>query len=227
MPKVGKGATARSHRRRKAEENLQKHSAFIQKLMKKYDKSQSGNLEKSELQSMLKDLNDGTDPTPQEVEMILTTVDARDGDVNGAIDMHELETAMLVWKNYQENREYIDSVFDKFDVDKNGHLDLDQLKAFLHDLSDGEEVGDAEVQYVMDMTDKGAACGKDKRIDKSEVIRAASEWYACIGRKDLHQGEVLETKAESDTVAPVAGPASPLQSPGQANAPTTCLCSIL
>jgi len=217
----------RSHRRRKAEENAEKHSAFISKLMKKYDKSQSGNLEKSELKNMLKDLNDGTDPTPEEVEMILTTVDARDGDLNGAIDLHELETAMLVWKNYQENRAYIDSVFDRFDVDANGDLDFEQLKAFLHDLSDGEEVSDTEVQHVMDIADKGAANGKDRRIDKSEVIRAASEWYACIERKDGHQGELFETKADT-----AVGSTAMVAKPAQANeatapAPTTCVCVIL
>ena len=49
----------------------------------------------------------------------------------------ELEAAISVWKRYLDSKPEIDEIFDKFDVNKSGKLEADQLKAFLTELNDG------------------------------------------------------------------------------------------
>jgi len=219
-----KGATARAHRRQKQHDNNKKHLKDIQKLLKKYDTSNTGALEKDELASLLKELNNDVEPTSDEVDFVLKAVDARDGTVNDAIDVHELETAMLIWKNYQEMKWYVDPIFEKFDTDRSGTLDFAQMKAVLTELNEGMEVDDDEVKHVMERADTGNAAGKDGEIDRSEVQKAIAEWFGCVERR---AGKTLDTE-EEDTAAeaPMKSADAPSLKANDEEVQTTCVCVI-
>ena len=48
-----------------------------------------------------------------QVKMVMNQVDRRDGNINDAIDIWELEPAMLVWKTFQENKDYVNECFSR------------------------------------------------------------------------------------------------------------------
>ena len=95
------------------------------------------------------------------------------------IGKSELEAAISVWKRYLDSKPEIDEIFDKFDVNKSGKLEADQLKAFLTELNDGIAPSDDEVKWVLESAD-GAVDGVAKTggVNRTELTQAISLWYA-------------------------------------------------
>ena len=80
-----------------------------------------------------------------------------------------------MWKRYLDSKPEIDEIFDKFDVNKSGKLEADQLKAFLTELNDGIAPSDDEVKWVLESAD-GAVDGSaddDRRASHAEKAVAA------------------------------------------------------
>jgi Ca2+-binding EF-hand superfamily protein len=74
----------------------------LEELIKKYDHSGTGKLEKPELKSYLTDLNQGKEPTDDEVEWVMSEADFM-GD--GAIRTQEIMMATQSWYNFQQKKE--------------------------------------------------------------------------------------------------------------------------
>lgn len=213
MPAAARrGATVRCHRRVKAAEDKKKHEDFIKVLMGKYDTSQSGRLEVSELKALLTDLNNGIEPDQSEVDMVLHAVDRRDGDVNDAIDVNELNETLNVWKTYKEHATYINETFDKYDTDNSGALEFPQLKALLQDLNDGNDVSDEDAKHVLSVAEADSKQAKDGKIDKTELVKALAVWFADVqdkGQEVEDSAPSQATEAKSDaTAAPPASASS-------------------
>jgi len=221
---ASKGATARSYQRRQAAEARRKHQKFIRSLMVKYDKSQSGNLQPDELKELLKDLNHGEPVTDEEVGTILNSVDHRNGYVNGCIDLDELETALLVWKNYKENAPLIVSTFEKYDTDQSGKLGFEEFKALLKDLNEGHDVDDEEARQVMEKADSGKAKGKDGQIDRTEVVVAIAEWYSSMDKR--RASHPLAAEPEAMEPEPKAQVSAVPKSEEETGANTSSCCRI-
>ncbi len=56
-----------------------------------------------------------------------------------SVDASEIEHALDLWHSYVTNREKIQRVFEKYDIDKNQKLEFDQLVNYLTDLNEGHK----------------------------------------------------------------------------------------
>lgn len=72
----------------------------IDEKFEKYDVNKSGELEKDQLASLLKDLNDGADVPEPELTMVLKQADVSE---SGAIKREELKPAIMIWYSLQED----------------------------------------------------------------------------------------------------------------------------
>ena len=79
-----------------------KQRTQLEELIKKYDKSGTGKLEKEELKMYLTDLNDGNAPTDEEVEWVMSEADFM-GD--GAIRTQEIMMATQSWYSSHKEKE--------------------------------------------------------------------------------------------------------------------------
>merc|ERR1719262_1532370 len=103
-----------------------------------YDKAKNNKLDASELKTLLRDYS--TEPvSDDEVTFVLRMADVKK---TGAIERDELAGAMKVWSTYRESGPMIDETFEKYDTDKSGKLDKEQLRKLLSDLNEGLPVSD-------------------------------------------------------------------------------------
>ena len=72
----------------------------IDETFEKYDINKSGELEKDQLASLLKDLNDGVDVPEKDLDMVLKQADVSE---SGAIKREELKPAIMIWYSLQED----------------------------------------------------------------------------------------------------------------------------
>jgi Ca2+-binding EF-hand superfamily protein len=75
---------------------------WLEDMMRKYDRNQTGKLEKLELKLYLTDLNEGIVPTEAEVQWVLSEADLM-GD--GAIRMQGLDMATQSWYSYMNKHQ--------------------------------------------------------------------------------------------------------------------------
>lgn len=144
-------------------------------------------------------MNNGTRPTEEEIEWVFNVADNSDGKESrgGTISFTEFKVAIKSWKTYMENKATIDSVFEKYDQDKTGKLEFEDLKLMLKDLNEGVTPADHEVWQVLDKatgrpksTGEGGIRQPTKSFDgvgRMEVLYAITVWYA---QEEQRQGEV-------------------------------------
>ncbi|KAK3235447.1 hypothetical protein CYMTET_54340 [Cymbomonas tetramitiformis] len=75
----------------------QSNKGYIQEVMSKYDKSQTGTLSREELKEFLQDLNDGEPPSDSDLEQVLRFADGKDGVIDGVIKPTEIVFAVSIW----------------------------------------------------------------------------------------------------------------------------------
>mmetsp|Transcript_31236 Transcript_31236/g.62996 ORF Transcript_31236/g.62996 Transcript_31236/m.62996 type:complete len:100 (+) Transcript_31236:367-666(+) len=81
--------------------------------------------------------------------------------------------------SYKECKAEIDLVFEKYDSDKSGGLDREQLKNLLTELNAGGEPKAEEVDFVLmhaDVIGNGV-------VTKPELAKAVSVWYVHVEKK--------------------------------------------
>jgi len=186
-------------KRQEAAAKWAEEESYLNTLMKDFDKSEDGKLDKGELADLLTQVNHGTRPTEEEIEWVFNVADNSDGkeSAGGTISFTEFKVAIKSWKTYMENKATIDTVFEKYDQDKTGKLEFSDLKEMLKDLNDGVAPADHEVWSVMDKaTGRPAQTPNDGEIrptksfdgvGRMEVLYAITVWYA---QEEERQGEV-------------------------------------
>ena len=144
--------------KRRVEYSDQKFQADLQimQIFSKYDTNGSKKLEPEQLRNLLRDLSvtesddPGLEPTDDEVRFVLTVADKRN---NESIDQDEVLYAVRIWKNYMQDKPLIDAKMAKYDTDRTGKLNRQQLTNFLVDLNDGKQVTEEEVDWVFRKAD--------------------------------------------------------------------------
>ena len=105
----------------------------------------NGKLDKKELGAMLQDLAGGKPPTDEECGFVLHMADASDHAIDGFIGHNELEAAVHIYNEYLAHKSEIDERMKKYDVNRSGKLELNQLQSLLTDLNDGNPPSIEEV----------------------------------------------------------------------------------
>mmetsp|Transcript_65025 Transcript_65025/g.135549 ORF Transcript_65025/g.135549 Transcript_65025/m.135549 type:complete len:198 (-) Transcript_65025:106-699(-) len=192
MP-VGAAAAAgyRAAQKRQAAAKIrQQEEMRLMQMMARYDKSNDGHLNKDELGDLLQDVNNGERPTEEEIQWVLQVADRQDGEVSDQLGVADVQVAVNTWRAYRENKEHIDQVFEKYDADKSGKLEFEDLKKMLTDLNDGVPPADSEVEHVLKKADSKDG-QEDGAVNRMEVVYAVAIWYA---RLDALENQRMQTK---------------------------------
>ncbi|BFZ02367.1 hypothetical protein BsWGS_05406 [Bradybaena similaris] len=128
------------------------------KLFKKYDKDNSGTLSRSELEALLKEGNRNV--TASQIDEVFKFFD-EGGDQK--ITYEEFKEGLIkIARFIQEFKEF----FNKYDADKSGFLDKNELKKIL--CESGHNFSDADREEIL----KRADTNKDNKISFEEFISA-------------------------------------------------------
>jgi len=182
-PAVAPGDFGKSPLKRRAEaiEKAKEDAKVVEAMMAKYDTNKSGKLEQEQLAVMLKDLNNGAEPTQDEVNWVFHKADTCTGKRNYGVDPGEVGYAIRIWKGYLDNKEYLEGMFDKYDTEKAGFLSKEQLKVLLTDLCDPDTAppDEKEVNHILYEADRKDG-ELDGNIKKTELMYAISLWYTMV-----------------------------------------------
>jgi Ca2+-binding EF-hand superfamily protein len=152
------------------ESEIKASSETWKPLMETFDANKSGTLEPEQLKQILAIWNKGTQPSERQLAFIMSVAD-KSG--TGAVEIEELGTAAGTWMALQADQVFIDEHMDKFDTDKSGALNKDQLKAMMKTLNDDIEPEDDQVECIFKIADTS----KTGEINRWEVRKAVEEWY--------------------------------------------------
>jgi len=97
------------------------------------DINKDGSLNREEIQLLIENTELGL---PLDIDSILQECDA---DKNGTIEYSEFLTACINWRTAL-SLEKLEAVFDSFDQDGNGTIDLNEIKALFDDASDSQVI---------------------------------------------------------------------------------------
>lgn len=104
------------------------------------------------------------------------------GSADDNLDANEILPAIQAWQAYKHNEPFINAVFEKFDTDRTGKLNKDQLRALLTELDDGNPPSNEEVDWVMACADAQDG-DNDNAIDRTELMYAISLWFTHVDQK--------------------------------------------
>lgn len=146
----------------------------ITKVMVKYDDNRDGKLGRDELKCMMQDIAKGKKdckpPSEEDVDDLLKMTDTSE---DGSIDLDEVKWALELWQNYCSTMPKVEPYFLKYDKDRSGALDREELKKLLTELNDPEPVDDEELDEVMRDAEKTG----DGDIGRLELQLALTIWY--------------------------------------------------
>ncbi|CAE7264808.1 CML14 [Symbiodinium microadriaticum] len=156
----------------------------LQEIFMEYDRDNSGALEVEEFRALLRDFNEGRDPTEEEHAFMMKLSD-KDGD--GRISLGELHYALRAWHSYRHMDDSLLRLFAEFDFDESGHLSVAELERLLTAMNGNKPVPRHEVFRVMQEADTLG----DHVIHRAELLGAISAWYGNVDRKDTDLPSLL------------------------------------
>mmetsp|Transcript_42866 Transcript_42866/g.99862 ORF Transcript_42866/g.99862 Transcript_42866/m.99862 type:complete len:528 (-) Transcript_42866:67-1650(-) len=156
----------------------------LQEIFTEYDKDNSGALEVDEFRALLRDFNEGRDPTEEEHAFMMKLSDK---DRDGRISLGELHYALRAWHSYRHMDDSLLRLFAEFDFDESGHLSVEELHGLLTAMNGGKPVPGHEVARVLQEAD---VLG-DRVIHRAELLGAISAWYGNVDRKDTDLPSLL------------------------------------
>ena len=180
-------ASAAARVRKKRKENLQKRQEayrlkqaedkkLVEELLHKYDENNSGGFCKTQLRSILIDIDPDHEPDDESLEFIMHRLQ----DENGEVQANKISIVILKYRNYMKKKDRYDSLFKKFDTNASGKLDKSQLLAMLQEVARGRvSVDEEDVARVMEAADQD----KSGDIDANEMKVAVAEWDQTIQQK--------------------------------------------
>ncbi|CAE6959336.1 unnamed protein product [Symbiodinium sp. CCMP2592] len=156
----------------------------LQEIFMEYDRDNSGALEVEEFRALLRDFNEGREPTEEEHAFMMKLSD-KDGD--GRISLGELHYALRAWHSYRHMDDSLLRLFAEFDFDESGHLSVAELERLLTAMNGNKPVPRHEVFRVMQEADTLG----DHVIHRAELLGAISAWYGNVDRKDTDLPSLL------------------------------------
>lgn len=169
---VSGGAAAELRAKRSQEESI------ADRLMALYDADSSGQLEPKELASLLADYADNVLkqkvwPTQDDLDFVIFL--CGDGD-SGNLQRSEVMKAAHTWHDIVEQEARVKTLLMKYDKDGSLDINKEELRLFLKELNEGEDVSAATLGWIMAVGDKSG----DGSLDVAELTRAVAAWYGHV-----------------------------------------------
>ncbi|CAJ1363319.1 unnamed protein product [Effrenium voratum] len=185
--------------RMEARDRWNTYEIRLQEIFSDYDKDHSGALEVEEFRALLRDFNQGRNPTDEEYAFMMKLADK---DRDGRISLGELHYALRAWHSYRHMDDSVLRLFAEFDFDESGQLSLEELAGLLTAMNGNKPVPRQEVIRVMQEADIAG----DGVIHRAELLGAISAWYGNVDRKDTDLPSLMrEALARSIKDADYAG----------------------
>jgi Ca2+-binding EF-hand superfamily protein len=168
--------------RLQAREKTKREQEMVKALLEKYDKDGNQGLDRNELKPMLCDyslesLGRTERVTEEDLDFLIALVQRRGGNEDGLVKGSEITAACETWYAWLERGPKIDAFICRFDENKNGQLEKEELNAFLLHLNKGKPFPPEILDYVMDQAD----FTKTGTLSRMEVARAVAVWYMWSG----------------------------------------------
>lgn len=136
-------------------------------IMTHYDISGDSLIDREEAKSLIKSLLK-EEPDETEVDYMMNI-----GSDHGTITRQELPMALARMRAIRTERDFLHSMFAKFDVDENGALEPGQLKNLLTEIGEGNPPTDEDVTKILDQADVNSSGA----IEFMELYGAITVWY--------------------------------------------------
>lgn len=173
------------------EERREELVLALDRFFNEFDISATGGLNDGELTKLLAYTHSQKkEPSSEAIEFIKKVADFSE---SGEINKDEMVAAVEAWETYDKDRAQIDDIMQKYDSDKNGMLDPEEVRLMLQDLTaqalgpdyvgPQPQVTQDDVDLVMMMCD--ISC--NDTIDEQEVKRALAFW------KSHNESKLLDT----------------------------------
>lgn len=152
----------------------------VQEIFNMYDTDGNESLDSEEFLNLLKDYNDGVEPSPDEIEWVSKLSD-RNSD--GVIQVEELHYALRSWHGYQNLPRDAMRLFAEFDFEQEttSAVDVGFIHELLLELNGGLPVASEEVSWVL--LEASVLADTDGPANRSHFLGAISAWYVHVARK--------------------------------------------
>ena len=120
---------------------------------REFDKNDDRRLDKKELAALLMTLQPEAPPSDETLDRLMREAKLED-DQHEPVHREQLARVVLKNLSYVKEAQFIDTLFDRFDEDKSGSLDRDELKGLMHSIA----LGDVKVFPPGDPAYAQAAC---------------------------------------------------------------------
>lgn len=119
-------------------------------------------------------------PTMEDIEFLFNLCDRRCGNGNGKIDEDEIMAVCEAWTAYLERAWHIAWLLSKFDTNRDGKIDSDELTSLLETLNCGDAVPEEVTRWVL----KEADLGGDGLLSAMELARGLCAFYRWRDKDD-------------------------------------------
>mmetsp|Transcript_43900 Transcript_43900/g.78942 ORF Transcript_43900/g.78942 Transcript_43900/m.78942 type:complete len:301 (+) Transcript_43900:62-964(+) len=119
-------------------------------------------------------------PTVEDIEFLFNLCDRRCGNNNGKIDEDEIIPVCDAWTAYLERATQIAWLLSRFDSNRDGKIDSEELRTLLEELSCGDEVPEEVTRWVL----KEADLGGDGALSAMELARGLCAFYRWRDKDD-------------------------------------------
>eukprot|EP01006_Ploeotia_vitrea_P022106 TRINITY_DN54517_c0_g2_i1.p2 TRINITY_DN54517_c0_g2~~TRINITY_DN54517_c0_g2_i1.p2 ORF type:complete len:201 (+),score=40.42 TRINITY_DN54517_c0_g2_i1:82-684(+) len=177
MAGVGRlGAIAAVSRHMRGQQTQRRsRNLIVDGLFARFDTDHSGFLDRRQLKKLLVSLNGGQSVTDSELQFVLYSGDKTDGHIDNQLSKSELESALAAWKTIKEHKAELDVIYKKYDTNKTGRLEEQQLARLLADLDNGVPPNPEEVRLVLHQADKSDGV-LNGGVDPAELTTALTVW---------------------------------------------------
>lgn len=147
------------------------HKVEVKKTLKTWAADHQGHIKYREVPTIMLHLNGDIPATPENIHFVMACGDQHGLDED--VDVDVLTDALAVWRCMRQQEGELDRQFVKFDENKSGVLERNQVKELLKELNDGIPVSWQETDWVIEAADfdgRGA-------LNQRELRAAIAWWY--------------------------------------------------
>jgi len=155
----------------KMDKKLEKKQTGLRAIFDKYDKDNSGSIDRVEIKALLEGL--GEHASPEAIQKLLAQFDK---DITGDITFDEFERWVMYREHEAAEIKAFYHIFDTYDEDKDGHLSEKELEHLLLEL--GPRLSKVEAhQFAKELSDGGAGLSRKHFAATMNALHHRRETY--------------------------------------------------
>lgn len=156
--------------------------------METYDKSKTGTLNRDEVREMCKGIVADVCPLAEVLESDVDSIMRVAGDrANEVVTIQEIPDALSVILALKSESIFNHELFVKWDTDKTGTLNKNQLAGFVTEITEGVIPDESDLDYMIQQCDVSG----DGAIEEAQIKAAMMAWY-CLSEQETPLPKTVE-----------------------------------